>query len=114
MSEINSVSIEDAFAITVTFLKEEQEKTKNLQAIIDDSEKIVNELKSISLGYKEIIDDLAEGISFYGDTKNWTVSTNPVLFNIMETVDESHMWGKQISGKRARALQGKYPEVFKK
>ena len=63
---------------------------------------------------QEIIDDLAEEISFYGDTKNWTVSTNPVLFNIMETVDESNMWGKQISGKRARALQDNYPEVFAK
>ena len=36
MSEIKSVSIEDAFAITVTFLKEEQKKTKDLQAIVDD------------------------------------------------------------------------------
>ena len=73
---------------------------------------VMNKTKTDKL--QETIDDLAEGISFYGDTKNWAVSTNPILFNIMETVDESHIWGKQISGKRARALRDSYPEVFKK
>ena len=61
---------------------------------------VMNKTKTDKL--QETIDDLAKGISFYED-----IDYQPVL-NKDLSLSEKHL------GATARALQDKYPEVFKK
>ena len=80
-----------------------------ISLIIDQHEKLEK--------LQATIDDLAKGISFYGDEKKWKHMTNPydptMVTNLRNPDTGKHsVLNLYMGGKTARALQAKYPKVF--
>ena len=67
--------------------------------------------------FKAIISEMSEVISFYGDRDKWSHMDNGRgydMYYIDDTDIDFEMGRGRCGGKRARALKGKYPEVFAK
>ena len=97
---------------------EQRAKIKELELHIHNAEIGKGMVKDGIKKLQAIIDDLAKGISFYGDEKNWAKNGSKQSWNNYNVIKDDFTIKSKIllltkSGKTARALQAKYPEIFK-